>query len=161
MKRTKRLAAALSACLALSAWPRASAQGAGGGDQRITLYINVTDKSRNPVAGLQHQDFTVLDNKRPQPISSFRAVGEGGKTDDSPVRVIFVIDEVNVSFRAIGNAQQHLEKYLRQAVGQLPFPMSLVIFNEKSTQVQGTPTRNGNVLADSVLSIVAGAPRDL
>ncbi len=161
MRCTKRLAAALSACLALSAWPRAPAQGAGGGDQRITLYVVATDKSGNAVAGLQRQDFTVLDNKRPQPISSFRAVGEGGKTDDSPVRVIFVIDEVNVSFRAMSNARQQLERYLRQAGGQLPLPMSLVIFNEKSTQVQGTPTRDGNVLADSVHAIAAGAPREL
>ncbi|MFZ0759421.1 MAG: VWA domain-containing protein [Candidatus Sulfotelmatobacter sp.] len=161
MNRTKRLAAALSACLALSAWPRASAQGAGGGDQRVTLYVVVTDKSGNPVAGLQHQDFTVLDNKRQQPISSFRAIDESGKTEDSPVRVIFVMDEVNVSFRAMSNARQQLERYLRQAGGQLPLPMSLVIFNEKSTQVQGTPTRNGNVLADSVHAIIAGAPREL
>jgi VWFA-related protein len=155
-------AVALSACVALSAWPHpSSAQGASGVDHRITLDVVVTDKSGNPVPGLQQQDFTIFDNKRPQPATSFRAVAQGSNADTPPLRVVFVIDEVNVSFRAIANAEQQLEKYLRKDGGQLPVPMSLVIFNEKSTQVQGTPTRNGNVLADSVHAITSGAPREL
>lgn len=160
MKYTK-LPIAFLACGALSAWAQApSAQGGRrGADRRITLDVVVSDKSGNPVAGLQQQDFTILDNKRPQAISSFRAVAQG--SDDTPLRVVFVIDEVNVSFRTMASARLQLEKYLRQDSGQLPVPMSLVIFNEKSTQVQGTPTRNGNLLADSVHAIDAGAPREL
>ena len=138
-----------------------SAQGASGVDQRVTLDVVVTDKSGNPVPGLQEQDFTIFDNKRPQPAASFRAVAQGSKEDAPPLRVVFVIDEVNIPFRAMANARQQLEKYLRQDGGQLPVPMSLVIFNEKSTQVQGTPTRNGNLLADSVHAIGSGAPREL
>jgi VWFA-related protein len=163
MNRRKSLAAAaLSACVELSAWPHASsAQGASAVDQPITLDVVVTDKSGNPVPGLQQQDFTIFDNKRPQPTASFRAVAQGSKADAPPLRVVFVMDEVNTSFRAMANARQQLEKYLRQDGGQLPVPMSLVIFNEKSTQVQGTPTRNGNPLADSVHAITSGAPREL
>ena len=154
--------AALSACVALSAWPHASsAQGASGVDHRITLDVVVTDKSGNPVPGLQQQDFTIVDNKRPQPTTSFREVAPGSKADAPPLRVVFVIDELNTSFRGMANARQQLEKYLRRDVGQLPVPMSLVIFNEKSTQAQGSPTRNGNLLADSVRAIPTGAPREL
>jgi hypothetical protein len=158
MNRRKLLAAvALSACVALSAWPHASsAQGASGADQRVTLDVVVTDKSGNPVPGLQQQDFTILDNKRPQATTSFLAVAQGSKADGPPLRVVFVMDEVNVSFRSMANARQQLEKYLRQDGGQLPVPMSLAIFNEKSTQVQGTPARNGNLLADSVHAIASG-----
>jgi VWFA-related protein len=146
----------------MSAWPHASsAQGASGVDRRITLDVVVTDKSGNPVPGLQQQDFTVFDNKRPQPITSLSAVAQGSKADAPPLQVVFVIDELNTSFRGMANAQQQLEKYLRQNGGQLPVPMSLVIFNEKSTQVQGAPTRNGNLLADSVRAVPAGAPRAL
>lgn len=79
--------------------------------------------------GLQQQDFTIFDNKRPQPTTSFRAVAQGSKADAPPLRVVFVIDEVNISFRAMANARQQLEEYLRQDGGQLPVPMSLVIFN--------------------------------
>lgn len=156
------IAAALSACGAFFVWPNASsAQEAGGAHKRITLDVVVTDRSGDPVQGLEQQDFTIIDNKRPQPATSFRAVVPGSKADASPLRVVFVIDEVNISFRAMANAQQQLEKYLRRDGGQLPVPMSLVIFNEKSTQVQGTPTRDGNVLADSVHAIASGAPREL
>jgi VWFA-related protein len=163
MNRWKPLtAAALSACLAFSSWPHASsAQAASGVDKQITLDVVVTDKSGNPVPGLQPQDFTILDNKQPQPATSFRAVAPGSNADAPPLRVIFVIDEVNISFQAMANARQQLEKYLRKDGGQLPVPMSLVIFNEKATQVQGAPTRNGNLLADSVRAISSGAPRAL
>lgn len=162
MKRTTLLAAVL-ACVASSAWPQALlAPGIENtANRRISLDVIVTDKSGNPLAGLQREDFTILDNQRTQAIASFRAPVEGVKADDPPQRVVFVIDEVNVSFRAMSNARQQLEKYLRQNGGQLPIPMSLVIFSEKSTQVQGTPTRDGNLLADSVHAIGTGAPQEL
>ena len=163
MERKRFFFFALFVCIATIAWPQApSVPGPNGAvDRRIALDVVVTDKSGNPVSGLQQQDFTIVDNKLPQSIASFRAVGESGKADDPPLRVVFVMDEVNVSFRAMSNARQQLEKYLRQNGGQLPVPMSLVIFSEKSIQAQGTPTRDGNVLADSVHAIGAGAPREL
>lgn len=130
-------------------------------DRRITLDVVVANKSGEPLTGLQQQDFVLLDNTLPRSIASFRAVGAGAKPEDPPVRVVFVIDEVNVSFHVMSNARQQLEKYLHQNNGQLPVPMSLVIYSEKSTQVQGTPTLNGNILADSVHAIGAGAPREL
>jgi VWFA-related protein len=126
-------------------------------NRRISLDIVVTDRSGSPLAGFQQQDVTILDNKRPLTIASFHAPAEAS----DPQRVVFVIDEVNVSFRAMSNARQQLEKYLRQNEGKLPVPMSLVVFNEHSTQVQGTPVRDGNLLANSVSALGAGAPREL
>lgn len=160
MKCTTLLAAVL-ACAALPAWPQSVSAAATGSssNRRITLNVVVTDKSGNPVAGLQQQDFTILDNKRPQAIASFHALAEAGRADDPPQRVVFVIDEVNVAFLAMEHARQQLEKYLRQDGGQLPVPASLVIFSEKSTQVQGAPTRDGNALAESVHALDVGAAR--
>lgn len=43
-------------------------------NRQITLDVVVTDKSGKPVAGLQQQDFTLLDNKEPNKILSFNAV---------------------------------------------------------------------------------------
>lgn len=44
------------------------------GSDKIYLDVVVTPKSGPPVTGLQQQDFTILDNKAPRPIISFRAV---------------------------------------------------------------------------------------
>jgi len=50
-------------------------------DDRIYLDVVVTPKSGEPVSGLQQQDFTVMDNKAPVAISSFRAV-EGAQAQE-------------------------------------------------------------------------------
>jgi VWFA-related protein len=163
MKCRRLLAAAIFFWAAAAAWPQTSSAPTTTGttDRRITLDVVVTDKSGNPAAGLQQGDFTILDNKRQQTIASFSATGESSNTEDAPGRVVFVLDTVNTSFRAVGHAREQLEKFLRRNDGQLPVPMSLVIFTENETRVQGTPTRNGNVLADSVHAIDAGALRNL
>jgi VWFA-related protein len=145
----------------LGASGRVPASPAGTGtDRRVTLDVVVADKSGNPVPGLQQQDFTILDDKQPQPILSFRAFDETSKADDLPQQVIFLIDEVNAEYRPVSNARQQLEKFLRRGEGQLPTPMSLVFFTDKGTQVQGAATRNGNSLADSLKSHESGL-RDL
>jgi VWFA-related protein len=160
---TRSFAAVVLACTSVAAWAQAPAgTGASGAtDHHIVLDVIVTDKTGNRVDSLQSQDFTILDNKKPQPVTAFQAASGSGNGHGTPLEAVFVIDEVNVPFRAMSNARTQLEKYLRQNSGQLPFPMSLVVFSEKSTQVQGTPTRNGNLLADSVHAIGAGAPREL
>src|ERR1700722_8452956 len=47
-----------------------------GTGRRISIDVVVTDKSGKPVPGLQQQDFTLLDDKQPQPILSFHATDE-------------------------------------------------------------------------------------
>lgn len=125
-------------------------------DHRVTLDIVVTDKTGNPVPGLQQQDFTIFDDKQPQPILSFRATDETSKAEDSPQQVIFVIDEVNAASRPVSTARQQLEKFLRRGDGHLAVPMSMVFFADNGTQVLGAATRNGNSLADSLKSHESG-----
>src|SRR5271163_1621849 len=60
----------------------------------ITLDVVVTDKSGRPQAGLQQQDFTLLDNKKPQKVVSFRAVEEPSSKAVPPVEVILFMDTV-------------------------------------------------------------------
>src|SRR5260370_16678475 len=45
------------------------------GSDKIYLDVVVTPKSGPPVSGLRQQDLTILDNKAPRPITSFRAMG--------------------------------------------------------------------------------------
>ena len=125
---------------------------APGADRRITLDVVVTDKSGHPVPGLQQQDFTVLDDKQPQTILSFRAVDATGKSADFPQQAILLADAVNASFQSVGSTRQQVERFLRQDGGHLPIPMSLVFLTDSSTQVQPVATGNGNALADSLNS---------
>jgi VWFA-related protein len=137
-------------CLVPPVWGQAPAPPARGGrtDRPITLDVVVTDKSGNPVSGLQQSDFTVLDDKQAQTILAFRAVDETSK--GPPLQVIFLLDAVNPSYRAVSNARQQLEKFLRQGDGPLPVPMSLVLLTDKTTRAQGSVTRDRAALLDSV-----------
>jgi len=147
-------------CYVSAAWGRTSASSpqsplsgeAPGASRPLTLDIVVTDKSGNPVSGLLQQDFTLLDDKQPKPILSFHATDQSSGATE-PLQIIFIIDEVNSNPRAVSNGRQQLEKFLRQSDSQLPVPMSLVFFADKSTQVQGAPTRNAASLIASLKSV--------
>jgi VWFA-related protein len=138
-----------------------------GSDRQIRLDVQVTDKSGAPVRGLQKQDFTVLDDKRPQEIVSFHAIdgqGEDAHTgnvraDNAPngngdnasvsdsVEIILVIDAVNTSFQTVANERDQIKKFLLRNGGKLEKPVSLIIFSDKSTDVQNGGSRDGNGLA--------------
>jgi len=116
-------------------------------DRVITIDVQVTDKSGAPVLGLQQQDFTVLDDKRPQNILSFHAVDNEAASTTDPVEVVLVVDAVNTSFDAITYARSELKKFLLQNGGKLAQPVSLVVFTDTGTKMQGDPSRNGTALA--------------
>src|ERR1700727_316005 len=92
-------------------------------DRSIVLDVVVTDKSGKPVAGLQQQDFTLLDNKQPQKLLSFAAVEGGAATADPPVEFILLVDEVNTSFTNVSYERQQVEKFLKRDGGQLDRPV--------------------------------------
>lgn len=121
----------------------------GSADHRMTLDVVVTDKSGRPLPGLQQQDFTLLDNKQPQKILSFRAVGGGTATADPPVEVILLVDEVNTSFSQVAFARDAIKKFLGRNGGELARPVSLVFFSDSGTTIGTTPSQDGNaVIAD-------------
>jgi VWFA-related protein len=117
-------------------------------DRQIQLDVQVTDKSGSPVRGLQQQDFTLLDDKRPQNILSFQAVDSTAATaSDPPVEVVLVVDAVNASFQAVTYERSELKKFLLQNGGKLALPTSLIVFSDTGTEVQKTSSRDGNALA--------------
>ena len=113
----------------------------------ISLEVQVTDKSGAPVRGLQQQDFTILDDKRPQSVVSFHAVDNGGDSTTDPVQVILVVDAVNAAFNAVTYERDELKKFLLQNGGHLPLPVSLVVFTDAGAKVQQGSSRDGNALA--------------
>ncbi len=110
----------------------------------IALNVVVSDKSGKPISGLQQQDFTLLDNKSPQPILSFQAV-TGASAADQPVEVILLLDEVNVNFTHVAYTRDQVQKFLKQNA-QLPVPVSLAFFSDSGTVLDENPTRDGNAL---------------
>jgi VWFA-related protein len=119
---------------------------------RIYLDVVVAPKSGSPVAGLQQQDFKVLDNKAPQPITSFQAF-DGGKT---PVEVVLVIDAVNTSYQNIAYERGEIGKFLLTNGGHLANPTTLAIFTDKGTQMQEGFTSDGNAINDALTKYTVG-----
>ena len=135
---------------AVPAQPAPAAKGgtatAPSAGHTISLDVVVTDKAGNPVAGLQPQDFTLLDDQQPRRITSFHASAQTGQGSD-PVQAILLVDAVNSSDRDVAYQQEQLQRFFRRDDGRLPIPTSLFIFSDTSTQVQRQPTQDGNILA--------------
>jgi VWFA-related protein len=126
--------------------PDATAKGPSEGTATIKLNVVVNDKSGKPVPDLEQKDFTLIDNKQPQPILSFEAVS-GAHAKAEPVEVIIIIDAVNLPYTRVSYARDQLKRFLKQEGGQLSFPAMIGFLTDKGLDVQGVPTRDGNALA--------------
>jgi VWFA-related protein len=126
----------------------AKAPSPAAADRQIQLDVQVTDKSGAPVRGLQKQDFTVLDDKRPQNILSFQPVDGAVAADNNPpVEIVLVVDAVNAPSQVVSYERSELKKFLLQNGGKLALPTSLVVFSDTGTEIQKTSSRDGNTLA--------------
>jgi VWFA-related protein len=125
-----------------------------GADRRIALDMVVTDKSGKPISGLRQQDFTVLDNKLPQKLVSFRAVDQ--TTPGPPPEVILVVDAVNTSFITVSYERSEIVRFLGQNGGKLAQPVSIIFFKDTNTEMQRAPSRDGNALIAEFDKYVTG-----
>jgi len=116
----------------------------------IILNVVVTPKSgkqsRKPVAGLQKQDFTLLDNNAPQPITSFEAV----TGSQAPVEIMLLVDAVNTRYSNLAYEREQIDAFLRANGGHLAHPVSLAIFTDTGTEVQQGPSTDGNQISASL-----------
>jgi VWFA-related protein len=122
----------------------------------IKLDVVVTDHSGKPIAGLQQQDFTLLDNKEPQKILSFEAKSTATLMPDAPVEVILVVDEVNLGYERVAYERDEIKKFLKQNDGKLAYPVSMVFFSDTKTEIQNNPSVDGNALLASFDQSVNG-----
>lgn len=95
------------------------------------------------VTGLAEGSFTLLENGKAQPITSFHVV-EGAA---STTRVLLVVDAVNLDFTRLGFERDQLVKFLHSNDGQLAQPTSLAIFTDTGLKTMPEYTRDGNALA--------------
>jgi VWFA-related protein len=110
---------------------------------KLYLDVVVAPKSGAPVADLQQQDFTVLDNNAPQTITSFKAVT--GR--EAPVEIVLVLDAVNTTYRTVSIARTDIGKFLRAEGGRLAYPIAVVISTDKGIQGVSDFSSDGNALS--------------
>lgn len=119
----------------------------------IHLRVVVTNgKDGKPVPDLAQSSFTVLDNGAAEPIQTFRAVT--GQT--APVKILLVIDAVNMDFSRVAYARQQIDTFLRANGGHLAQPTAMAIFTDTQTQLNPGYTTDGNALAQSFDQQVIG-----
>jgi VWFA-related protein len=126
-------------------------------DHRISLIVQVNDASGQTVNGLKSDDFSVLDNQKPQKIARFREVD--GTTFKADVHVVVVLDAINDGGWAVGRVKKDLDKFLSQGTGPLPFPLSMVFIS--STEVLQTQPSTDRASTASRLAELARRPRDI
>lgn len=110
---------------------------------RIYLDVVAAPKSGLPLSGLQQQDFTLLDDKVPQTITSFHALDERQAADD----VLIVVDAVNADYRTVAYERDQIEKFLRADRGDLIHAISLAVLTDTGVQVLADFSKDGNSLA--------------
>jgi VWFA-related protein len=110
---------------------------------KILLDVVVAPKSGRPVADLQQQDFTILDNKSPQTITSFKAVS--GR--QASLAVIIAVDAVNADYQTVSFARIQIDKFLRMEGGQLAYPTTIAVVTDTGVQILGNFSTDGNALS--------------
>ena len=108
------------------------------------LTVEVTDSSNKPVAALTQENFTVLDNHKPQKIAVFHEVD--GSAASAGVHGIVVLDGINDGGSAVGRVKKDLGKFLSQSKAPLTFPLSLVFVSEGGA-TESEPSTDRGVLA--------------
>jgi VWFA-related protein len=135
----------ISMSYAAVAFPQEAAPPANSAGQpgTITLDVVVSQKSGPPVSGLQQQDFTIVDNKSPQTITSFRAV----RGREAPVEIVIVIDDVNTGVEHIAYERSEIDKFLKLDGGQLAHPVAIAVLTDEGLKMLGDFSSDGNALS--------------
>jgi VWFA-related protein len=113
---------------------------------RITLDVVVAPKSGPPVANLEKQDFTIVDNGAPRTIATFDALS-GPQT---PVEVVLLIDAVNTRLQDIGHEGKQLDAFLKANDGHLARPTALALLTDSGVQLQRGFSTDGNMLSSAL-----------
>jgi VWFA-related protein len=122
----------------------------------ITLDVVVTDKAGTLIRGLQQNDFTLLDNKEPRALTSFRAVDVQAGTPAPYIEIVVVIDAINADPLKATSEREGVRKFLQSNGGKLAQPVSVVVVSDNPTQIRSKPSTDGNAQAALVDQYVTG-----
>jgi VWFA-related protein len=128
--------------------------------REVVLDVVVTDRKGNFVNGLTQNDFTILEDKVNQKITSFQppsahmrspdapAVNSSadlGKIGNAPVTIL-VLDELNTQFADMVYARGSMEKWLSQQPAKLTQPTALMVASDEKFAVIHDYTQNRDEL---------------
>jgi VWFA-related protein len=133
----------------------------------VFLDVTVLDKKGHPVVtGLNKDDFTITENKKPQRIFSFEppqvhTMGAASLDDnpngEAPV-TIFVLDLLNSPFEDFAFIRYSVRKYLAAQPPELSSPAEMMVIGNDSLEVVQGYTRNKEDLLFALDHIPATVP---
>jgi VWFA-related protein len=126
--------------------PNVPPLGAPSSSRSIKLDVVVNAKSGAPVTNLGRQDFTILVNKSPRPITSFRVL----TPHEEPAEVIIFLDAVNTPYELVAAMRNATEKFLKSNGGALSHPTSIAVLTESGVQFQNDFSTDGMALSDDL-----------
>ncbi len=124
--------------------PSTSKPGLSASSDRIHLDVVVNTKDDRLVSNLRQQDFTILDNKSPRPITSFRVVTSA----QEPVEVIVLIDAVDTPYEMVSYARDQTERFLKANEGTLAHPTNIAILTDQGVQITSGFSTDGNAISE-------------
>lgn len=128
--------------------------------------VTVLDKKGRPVVkGLTRDDFTITEDKKPQPIFSFEPpqahLGNSAVNADKAPVTIFVLDRLNSKFEDFAYINYEIKRYLSAMPKQLDSPSELLVLGNKSLEMVQSYTRNRADLIYAVDHIQPAIPYKL
>ncbi len=130
----------------LSAAPSALRDKAEG---LIKLDVLVTDATGNPVSGLHQSDLSLLENGRPHKLISFQAFDGHQSPVEPPVKIILLIDSLEMPERLVHIERLAVINYLRKLGNPLRQPVSVFELVETGLWTV-TSSDDGNSLAHEI-----------
>lgn len=115
----------------------------GAPEGLIHLDVEVTDRDKNPVPGLQAKDFTVVDNGQAEKIVSFHACGE-------ETSVMLMLDLRQLPSALASQERKSVETFLRKNGGHLAQPLTIFMLTDAGLWRVEAPSSDGNALAESI-----------
>ena len=107
--------------------------------EQITIHVTVSAHNNDPVEGLTKDDFTLIDNKHPLPITDFKVL------KDTQTNIVIVLDALNLPYSEVSFARQQLVQYF-SANPHLPQPTALGVLQDTGLKIQPEFTTDGNAL---------------
>jgi VWFA-related protein len=108
---------------------------------RMTINVQVSDSTGNPVSDLEAADFAIYDNQQLRKIAAFHPIDGAALYDAS--RVLILLDAVNSPPEVLEAERSGIFKYLAESRKPFPYPTSFVLwFNGHLQATAETTDRN-------------------
>lgn len=116
----------------------------------IKLDVVVTNPAGAPVSGLESADFKLMEEGQPQKILSFQEFQRRGAGREPPVKIILLIDTIQLPPNLAWEERTAVERYLRTDSGHLAHPISVFLLADTGLWIVTHPSEDGQVLAREI-----------